>query len=392
MADGGGNSTGVVGPQFVLTTGGVQYSGWTSLSITSSLEQLAQSFSMQMTDQWAGGKKPIPISKGDLVNVDYINTTGVVTPVTTGYVDEPTLDYDSTRRTLGLTGRAITCDLVDCPAIKVGPPVKLPGPWKNATIIQIATDLLAPFLGNLQVGAPTISAVYGPNVSVQPGPIPGWVTISPGETVFQVLERLARRLGLLMTTNGAGNLVFDNVGLQVLQTTLVHGGLSPNILKCHHSDSLMDRFSHYIVQSQEAGGGSAGDNASPQSHTASAVATDAQVPRYRPTIIQDETGATGKALQARANWEASVRAARANRVVYIVDGWEHSAGLWQPNYLVPVQDADAELQDNLLIATCTYTRSNDDGTHTELTLTPKGAYTPQPLSPTTVKQKPNILA
>jgi prophage tail gpP-like protein len=135
----------------------------------------------------------------------------------------------------------------------------------------------------------------------------------------------------------------------------------------------------YIVQSQIAAGGMFGDTSSGETLTQSRTSKDPNVSRYRPTIVNAEHGETGKWLQRRADWEATVRAGRANRVRYTVEGWEHSRGLWEPNTTVHVTDWNRECDDDLLIVTCTYTRSNEEGTRTALELTSPDAYKPQPV-------------
>jgi prophage tail gpP-like protein len=84
-----------------------------------------------------------------------------------------------------------------------------------------------------------------------------------------------------------------------------------------------------------------------------------------------------------------VRAGRSARVTYKVDGWEHSAGLWEPNTIVHVTDPQCQLDDDLLLVTATATRSNEEGTHTLLELCDPAAFMPQPLPSTSVSAKVN---
>ena len=105
-------------PQFILRSNGILYGGWTSLSVTRSMEQLAHSFQVELANLWIDlAQHPVvPIKRGQAVQVTYYNGS-VYQDVTNGFVDETTLHYDKDSRTIGFSGRSLTCDLVDCAAI-----------------------------------------------------------------------------------------------------------------------------------------------------------------------------------------------------------------------------------------------------------------------------------
>jgi prophage tail gpP-like protein len=346
-------------PQFYLSVNSVLYSEWTKLSITKSLEQLAHSYSVALTDKWTAQKKPVPVKRGNAVDIVYESIVGKRTTVSRGWINKPTLKYSATERERGFTGRSRTCDLVDCSAIYQT------GTWAKTGLLQIALDLCKPFgiavsvLGGTVMGAPF-----------------GEFTLNDGETVFEALERGARQVGVVMTTDGEGDLVFAQTGATKVMTVLQRG---KNILECDSSDSDEERFSEYHVKAQSAAGGLDGETYSSKQLTQKAVSKDPDILRYRPTIIQAETTDSRTTCVARANWEAAVRAGRGNRVSYLVDGWEHSQGLWEPNTLVHVVDDAREIDTDLLVVSVNYTRSNEDGTHTRLELTFKEAFVPQPL-------------
>jgi prophage tail gpP-like protein len=351
-----------VASEFVITIGGINYGGWTSVRVTRSLEQLAHSFSVSFTDRWTDQNKAIPAHRGDACTVLYRGTRGDQV-VTTGWIDENTLDYDATTRTLGLSGRSTTGDLCDCAAIHQG------GSWSGVGLLRIAQDLCRPF------GVSVSSAVdLGRPFSV--------FKLNDGETVFQALERACRMRGVIMTTHGSGALVFQRTGQTIVATTIERG---VNILRGSKRDSHADRFSQYTVKIQMSAGGSAGDDMTTPHPALKRTALDSHVTRYRPTIITAETEDSGPELQKRADWERNVRAGRACRLTYTVQGWENSAGLWAPNTLVRVVDQDAEVDDELLIVTVTFERSGQ-GTTTTLELTQPGAFDVEPLPPK-VKKK-----
>lgn len=350
------------------------YTNWTAMSVTRSLEQVANSFTLQLTNKWSDTGKTIPLKRGDPVTIHYAGVNSDK-DVITGWIDMDSLHYTKDSRTIGLQGRSLTGDLVDCSAFsKAGQK----NSWAKTTLANIAADICKPFGISSYIGQASITSVQLPFPFFQ---------IIPGETCFQALERACRMRGCIMTTDGTGALVFQQVGTVKVQTVLKWGD---NILSCDAQDSFADRYSQYTVQAQASGGGLLGNTGYGQALSSSAVATDNSVansglfkktgtPRYRPLLISTETGEVGTALQTRAYWECATRAGKGRRITYTVDGWEHSQGLWDPNTLVHVSDPENQLEDDLLIVTVTSMRSNDAGTTTQLELASPLGFQPQPL-------------
>jgi len=334
----------------------VNYSGWTTMRVTRSLEQLAHSFRLEMTDRWSDQHALVPVRRGDSCTI--IHQGQRTETVIKGWIDENTLDYDANARSLGISGRSLTGDLVDCAAVHKG------GSWVRVGLLRIAKDLCAPF--NIDVRN---STDLGSPFSV--------FKLSDGETAFHALERACRMRGVTMVSDGDGALVFQRTG-QINVTTVIERGV--NILKCRKVDSHADRFSQYTVKTQAAAGGTGGDTFFGAALAQKRAAHDPRISRYRPTIITAETEQTGTELQKRADWERNVRAGRSCRLTYTIPGWEHSNGLWTPNTIVHVKDPDADVDDDLLVVTVNYERS-EQGTTTTLELTQPAAYTVEPLQP-----------
>lgn len=335
---------------FELRVDGVAYAGWTSLRVTRSIEELASSFSVSLTDLWRDGVKPVPIEAGDSCVIAIDDEV-----VLTGYVDSDTGRYDSRRRSLSFAGRSKTGDLVDCAA------VYKKGQWRNRSLLKIAKNLCDPY--DIDVTA-----------SVNLGAALRRFSIQDTETVFNCLERAARERGVFMLTGEDGNLVFDRASTTRIDTVLKYG---ENILRGEMTNDWQDRFSTYTVKTQAAGDDTMFGKAAASIKRSAA---DHGINRYRPTTIMAENEDTGKELQKRANWERNTRAGRGKRVSYTVQGWRHSTGLWRPNLLVRVIDTPHRIDDELLVVSATQTR-NDSGTLTALELTLKEAFDVQPLPP-----------
>lgn len=95
-----------------LLVNGSRYEGWLSVSIGHGIDQLAGSYSLEITDKWAGQTSGWAIQAGDSCVVKIGEDT-----VITGYVDvvDSTLDKES--HSINVQGRDKTGDLVDCAVI-----------------------------------------------------------------------------------------------------------------------------------------------------------------------------------------------------------------------------------------------------------------------------------
>lgn len=105
----------------------------------------------------------------------------------------------------------------------------------------------------------------------------------------------------------------------------------------------------------------------------------------RVLVIRAEGAITPELATKRAQWEATVRAARADTFTVRVQGWTQADGtLWPVNRLVRVRSPMLGIEDVLLTASATYTLDENSGTTTELRLVRKDAFTPQPYVPPAV--------
>ena len=194
--------------------------------------------------------------------------------------------------------------------------------------------------------------------------------IQQGETVFEALDRAARMRGVLLTTDGLGNLVITRVGTERIA---IQG---QNIRVGSGQLSQRDRYQSYTVKGMQGGDdwSSPEQNAQPQ-----ATAKDPNIKRYRPLVLIAENSGDQAALEQRARWEAASRKGRGQRATITVDSWQHAAGLWQPNRLLAVESPYLKLQRDMLIAGIDYI-VDDKGNRAELQLAPPEAFDVQPLA------------
>lgn len=339
-----------------LQIAGHSYGGWKSIQITKSLEQLAHTFRLGITEKWINQDQRLPIAEGAPCTIAVDDDE-----IITGYVDEAPNQYTVRSHTVTVGGRSKTGDLVDCSAIYQT------GSWADADLLQIATDLCDPFGIVVQSEVPV-------------GTVFKRFSIQEGETVHECLERAARVRNLLLTTSPTGDLVLTRSGRVRTSTALEYGR---NVKSGGRSGSWKERFSKYVVKSQ--GSGSDDFNAASSSQQ-SAEISDQAVTRYRPLIILAEDSVTGQAVSDRATWERNIRAGRSQRVRYQVMGWSHEGGLWEPNMLVHVIDPVVMVDAELLLVTVSLVK-DEQGTRADLELTGKDAFDIQPLPAPVAKSR-----
>jgi prophage tail gpP-like protein len=330
-----------------LKIDGVRYGGWQRVHVARSIEQLAGSFELEITERWPGQPVATPIRPGQRCRLELDGA-----PVIGGYVDSVSPDYDAAHHRLRVVGRDATGDLCDCSAIHQT------GQWHDAGIGQIARDLLAPYAIALVVEA-------GDDLGE---PFASY-NIEEGETVFECLARAARLRARLLTSNPDGELVITRAGKERLAVGLLEGG---NIEAARAEFSYQERFSDYTLKGQLR----LGDFGDTELAASTGTARDENILRHRPLIVIADAQSDNATLAERAEWECHLRRGRSLRGSLTVTGWTRpDGGLWRPNALLPVTSPRLWLDAaEMLIVACTYTLDAQAGTQTELTIARPEAF------------------
>jgi len=285
----------------------------------------------------------------------------------TGWVDDINPKVDGRSHSIGVSGRELTCDLVDCGLTDTT------GQWKNVDLKQLVTQLVAPFGLKVEV----TSADFGEPFSK--------FSAEPGDSVFQTLTKACALRGVLPVTTGSGNISLIQSGNGRAFDRLVYG---VNIKSASGKFSNKDRFSLYVVRGQD-GFPSSGTASANQTIGVEARAKDPNVTRFRPTVIVAGSSLDQKTAQRRASWEAQTRAAKAGGLEVVVHGWTQSNGaLWECARLVSVEIPYllGEGAQELLITTVKYSYGAG-GTTSTLSLARPDAFEPIPVTTKTVKAK-----
>ena len=329
-----------------LLIGGRRHVGWQEASVTRSLETISGAFTVTLSEREPGETTPRTIRPGDACQVALDNDL-----VMTGWVDAVTVDYDSRGHTIAVRGRDVTGDLVDCSAATE------PGEWKDARLEEIATALCAPF---------------GINVSreIDTGEPFARFRIEEGESVFEAIERACRFRAVLPLSDGNGGLILGGPSRSRTDVRLERG---LNIISASGTSSWLSRYRDYRLLGQQAGG-LGGFTAEQVAHV-SAEAHDEGVTRHRPLTIIGEQSQDEREAEARIQWEADRRAARARSVRITVQGWRDVPDglLWAPGRTVFVLDDWLGLRQDMLVSATSQSLSAG-GTLTTLDLVPPGAF------------------
>ncbi len=336
--------------QVTLKVGSQTWSGWETVRVETALGKLADRFTITVSDAWAAEKKqpmPRPVAAGSRCSLLLDGHT-----VITGWMDKPRIQRSGTSHSITFSARDATCDLEDCCVIQQG--LSLAG----LTLLQLAQKLCQPF----GIGVKALADVGGAF------PI---ANVEPGQKIFEVLDHLAKLRGLMLASDGLGNLLITGPGSTVAPVKIQMG------INAHISDGytdLTERYSDYYCFTQLAQGDSA--QVTDQGLNMQGYAKDELMAaiRYRPFAFQGEMGIDIAYATQRAEWKRNVQAALSQQVTHTLQGWTHTKGLWRKNTLATVVDADFELDEQRLIASVNYLLDDQAGARVEIATVGKHAF------------------
>lgn len=331
--------------ELTLSVAGKIWGGWTNMTINRSLESVAGEFDLTITARWsAAAPRAIKPGMPCVVNIGSDR-------VLTGYIDDFIPSYDAENVAMRVLGRDKTGDLVDSSVVDKS------GQWRGQKLESLASTLCKPYDIDVINETDTGDAFSG-------------ITLEQGETVFELLDRLAKQRGVLVTSDAWGRLVITRASTQRAGVALV---LGDNILAARGRFSWQGRASQYIIKGSAAAGGTTWDD-QPTKVVGGrqVVVTDSEITRYRPKILVNEDNLTVGGASARGEWYKARMQGEANTTEITVAGWRENGEtgpLWQLNRLVVVKDAIQQLDVTWLIKTVSF-MEGDSGRVTVLSLVP----------------------
>lgn len=271
-----------------------------------------------------------------------------------GFLDALALD-DTNGHVYTYTGRDRAGDLIDCSAVFSN------GGFERTNIgLEAAVkDVLKPF--NMPL-----------TVSGDPGkPFPR-LSITPGDTVFQFIEQTCKYRALFPLSDGVGGLILTGVSDIKSPGALVVGP-GGNVKSRQATIDHRDRFSSVTVKGQ-ADGAEFGEAEAETLSGGEGKASDPDIRRHRPLILQAEREGYDLDLRGRAEWEVRHRRFAGVEIIYTVPGWEAAPGeFWTINTLVPVRDPQLQIARDMLIRSVALTR-DESGTQAQIGVAPAEAY------------------
>jgi prophage tail gpP-like protein len=336
-----------------LFVAGYRLDSWTSVQVTRSIDALADTFDLSVTQNRLPDEVQ-EIQAGQDCKIFYGDELLI-----TGYVDEVSLSDNATSSSLSITGRSLAGDLVDCSAVHPQ--------WRNVDGLQIARDLCAPFGIEVSVDPSVGSLAREQHFKVE-----------EGQTVAEVLAHLGELHAARVLSQPDGSLVFTRTGHLVYPDVVIQRGV--NVVSARVQHSMKDRYSVYVCKSQTSADWEG------NKHTLKKSVRDEGVPRYRPLVLdlktthRTEGGSSKSALEEAALWERQTRAGRCQTLEYDVASspdtsasWETPRGVWRPNTIVTVRDHRYGI-DGLYLVTNVTLLHDSSGTRTSLVLTHREAY------------------
>lgn len=338
-----------------LTINGKVLSGWDSVRVTRSIEQLPSDFELSLMDYYPGSDEKQLVKPGDACVVKIGTDT-----VLTGYVDRWSPMISRARHVVRAVGRSKCADLVDCSAYWVNNVIS------GATPLQIAQRLAQPY--GISVASDVTDQASVPQF-----------TLNWGESSQEVIDRICRWAALLYYDMPDGSLYLTRVGTKQAASGVQQG---VNIQDAAYDTTMDERFSEYtgVSMSVTPINEISGDAAYDAVALAKATDPEAAKMRYRNRIVIVESTMTANAqAQACIDWEMNRRYGRSKHLMVTVDSWRDSAGkLWEPNTLIPISLPVFGIQNEVwLLGEVTF-RKDDQGTVAEMVLMPPAAFSVEP--------------
>ncbi len=349
-----------------IQVGSNQFKHWQTVSITRSCESMPNSFSLTASAEFLQGPEQMAGTLPGQACLIYIGLDLMIT----GWIDRRSIAVDAGSRTVTISGRGITRQLVDCSVDLLNDPAIHGGQISGPNALNVANQLCHAY---------GITAVS--NVDDLGFPIPSF-NMRGGDTPYQVIESIARWASYLVYEDTFGRLVLDRVGTRQHASGFRIPG---NVEALSAEQSVDQRFSTYVVLWS---GISTTEQLNPKANQR-AIVLDDKVTPYRLRIIvseqvapvpgQNQTTDNDAIANQRANWEKARRTGRSQVASVTCGSWRDSKGiLWTPNWLATLDAPCADISNaNWIIGSVTF-RKDMTGTHADLILMPADAFNPDP--------------
>lgn len=339
-----------------LRVNGTEYNNAIRITVERSLKSFCDLFTAVSS---ANSDSVLPVKMGDRIEV---LADGLI--VFTGFVEVIQARYSATEHRIAISGRSITCDLVDS-SVKGDKEF-------NGSITLV--DLIKLVVKDLGLDLTVIN-----NSGINPTFKQEEITSAEvGESCFSFLEKYARRHQIILTSNHLGQIELVRASKASLGIDLyrLDNDVNNNIISADFTADFSKRFNTYKVQSQQSPLSLLG-NEPEDLVSQSGEATDSVIRKTRFLEFDSEEEQDNETSFNRAAFEANIR--RANSVNYSATIYGHSNNgqNFELNTLSNIQDNFAQVNSTMLLHTVKYSFDNDNGSLTTLDYTFQDAFTLQ---------------
>ena len=328
-----------------LIVDGYALIGWQDVSLDRSMESAEISFNLGATNpSWSPEAKRLRTGKEIEILTSPVRG-GLGLPgsgdlMCHGYVAGYSAKYAKRSKAVTLDGKSKSADAVDCHPVK-----HKTGRFENKDLLAIAKEL-----DEVRCGF-TTDQTLTKIAKVQR---------QPRDTIYQTVEREARKLGLMLSGQPDGSIKITRAGTKRHAGALVLGE-SP-VEEMDVKIKCDQKYSSYVARGQRAGG-TGKDNLRLEE-----TEKDGSVGRNRPLLIVPEGDWSKKELKKRLRWERLRRASFGTTITVKVSTWRDDAGkLWEPGLLMAIVNDPEDIDSDFLLSSVNFRQGNDDGTAATLT-------------------------
>lgn len=331
-----------------LEVQGVKYEGFTDIAVNGAMENFSSSFSFSTTVK----ENSLGIIQNDLKLGQQARVFIDTTLAITGYIESLDISYSSGSHSINVSGRDIGGDLIDS-SIR-----------QKSYIQRDFQKLINLVLVDNGYSIKVINKVG--TLTLEPTET---IKTEQGDSVFDFLDRYAKKLQVLLKINSNGDLEIIREDDQVVKNFLINDFTqNNNILSASLNLTSVNRFNVIEVYSQDNN----------KTHTKTGIsqkgtATDSKIRTTRRKIITMDTASQSKSLKSLAEWNVNLRRAKGSRYSCKVVGFYSGDTIWQSNKLVNIIDYAAQVKGNFLIQGVEFSQSLQ-GSFTTLDIVERGAF------------------
>jgi len=350
-----------------------EYSGWKSVDISKSVENICGTFSLTVINSWADENEIPRIKAGDLVEI-YVSTDDKKAQhiIMTGYVDIETPGFNNNGSFLNISGRDVTCDLVDCSvSVPLYSGEVASFNRKKVTPIELIAELIDPFMYDPSTKKGKVGLAYSEDVS----------KLKPYEEhkigidskIGDEIKKISNRFGFLAYTDESGNLVLTTQTRLDSRVVLEEG---VNLISASKSYDMSRDYSQIEIFSQMGDSGSKEDTGKKNTDS---VDYDKNFPRYRPLNVIHTTDTDTASTQNKAKWIKKSITSSSTEINVDVFGWTSTSGEpYQVNTAITckIPSIGVDLSYSFMIKELSL-KMSESGQITSMVLVDKDVYNPK---------------